>query len=143
MLILVFVLLSLVQCYERGDHISTSIQTVHGDWKTSWIDLRMDLMPSFMHDSSTIVHVSLPIPNSEIVEGEDQRFRLNLHEDVKFSLTFADRKIILAQVWLVFIKLNLSTIDADHSIQCERDAFFENVRDNICSRCLQRAQIGL
>ena len=80
---------------EVGDRISTMSQTLHSGYKTSWSDISIQNMPRFRVPDSSIVPLQLPQPP---VEDEHKKLHaklVNPNEDVKFSLTFADHKLIL------------------------------------------------
>ena len=97
--------LVLVSSLEHGDRISTMSQTLHNGFKTSWADIPLQSMPRFRVASSSILHLTLPRPPPvEDVNSKKNEKLVNPNEDVKFSLTFADHKLILP--WTVVFDAN-------------------------------------
>jgi hypothetical protein len=71
-------------------------QTLHNGFKTSWTDIPLQSMPRFREASTSILHLTLPRPPPVEGVGSKKNEKLvNPNEDVKFSLTFADHKLIL------------------------------------------------
>ena len=86
---------ALVSALEAGDRISTMSQTFHNGYKTSWADIPIQQMPRFRVQSSSILHLTLPRPPPVEDLRAPHAKLVNPSEDVKFSLTFADHKLIL------------------------------------------------
>jgi hypothetical protein len=70
-------------------------QTFHNGYKTSWADIPIQQMPRFRVQSSSILHLTLPRPPPVEDLRAPHAKLVNPSEDVKFSLTFADHKLIL------------------------------------------------
>ena len=86
---------ALVSALEAGDRISTMSQTFHNGYKTSWADIPIQQMPRFRVQSSSVLHLTLPRPPPVEDLRAPHAKLVNPSEDVKFSLTFADHKLIL------------------------------------------------
>lgn len=86
---------ALVSALEAGDRISAMSQTFHNGYKTSWADIPIQQMPRFRVQSSSVLHLTLPRPPPVEDLRAPHAKLVNPSEDVKFSLTFADHKLIL------------------------------------------------
>ena len=93
--VLTSLVFALVSALEAGDRISTMSQTFHNGYKTSWADIPIQQMPRFRVQSSSILHLTLPRPPPVEDLRAPHAKLVNPSEDVKFSLTFADHKLIL------------------------------------------------
>lgn len=92
---------------QPGDRISTLYQTIHNDWKTPWTDLPIHQMPRFRSPDSVIVRLTLPHP-SAVDSKKIEAIRINPKEDVKFSLTFEESKLLLPMLILFDAKRRVS-----------------------------------
>lgn len=84
-----------ILAFERGDRISTALQTLHGGWRTPFIDIAIHQMPKFQTPDSTIMSVSLPH------KGENEpEMKLDPTDNVYVSISFAHNKLLLPRLVL-------------------------------------------
>ncbi len=94
-LILFLLFFHQILCLHNGDRILTSIQTLHSSWKTPYLDLALNQLPSFRKASSALIDIPMPRPD----ENGDELV-LNETEDLKVSFTFAHGKLMIPWITL-------------------------------------------
>eukprot|EP01041_Mallomonas_annulata_P002380 gene2380-4624_t len=94
-LILFGVLVSTLKCLslQSQDRVNAFVRTLHGGWKTPWIEVPIFHMPRFRTPDVFRFKPTLPMPK----DSEEDRF--NPNENIKISFSFAENKLIVP--WII------------------------------------------
>ena len=96
MVIIIFLLLiHQILCLHDGDRILTSIQSLHSSWKTPYLDLALNQLPTFRKASSALIEIPMPRPDENGAE-----LVLDQSQDLKVSFTFAHGKLMIPWITL-------------------------------------------
>ncbi len=112
-ILVMFTIILFSTAFQIGDRISTQVKTQHDEFMTSFHDIPIDKMPRFRLPDSKIIIVNLPRS-----EELGHVIKLNPNENLKFSFSFANSKLLVP--WTILFdasnkrSLNKLSITFDH-----------------------------